>query len=660
MDQKLWYLPLIKNMKRKIELLAPAKNLECGIVAITHGADAVYIGANRFGARVAAGNSIEDIEKLCQFAHSYSAKVYVTVNTIVFDNEIEDTKRLLCDLQRIGVDAVLVQDMSVLLSVKELALGANSINTDFPISNTNSTPSTIISKLFSIPLHASTQTDNRTVEKVRWLHSIGFSRVVLARELSASEIAEIHRAVPEVELEVFVHGALCVSYSGQCYVSQHCFGRSANRGECAQFCRLKFQLEDAGNNKIDSPRYLLSLKDMCRIDNLEQLIDSGVTSFKIEGRLKDAIYVKNVVSAYSQKLNEIIKKSGGKLTRSSLGNVVYSFTPNLQKTFNRGFTNYFINGRNMGISSPDTPKAIGEFVGRVKEIRGMRIIVAGTSSFSNGDGLCYISSDHELEGFRVNRAENNFLIPAKMPQSLKAGISLYRNNDIQFERELSRETSYRKIPITLILSETDKGFCLKAKINGDSDDEITATVNLVSEKQDANTPQISNIVRQLTKLGDTPFMCTDVNFEPSDFNRFIPSSLLAGLRRDVSKLLTEAIAKNMQRERMRVQTVKENSLTPPPKLDISYLYNISNHVSRKFYESCGTDNVGDAFELKSRVSRPLVMQCRHCLRYSFGYCVKHGGKRPTWREPLSLTLPDGRRFPLEFDCKNCQMNVYAE
>ncbi|MDD7318207.1 MAG: U32 family peptidase [Prevotella sp.] len=622
-------------MKRQIELLAPAKDLECGIAAITHGADAVYIGANRFGARAAAGNSIEDIEKLCRFAHTYSAKVYVTVNTILYDDEIEDTRRLLSDFEKIGVDAVLVQDMAVLQSVECMP--------------------------HSFSLHASTQTDNRSVEKVKWLQSVGFRRVVLARELSAEEIAEIHRAVPDMELEAFVHGALCVSYSGQCYASQHCFGRSANRGACAQFCRLKFQLEDADGNKIDRPRYLLSLKDMCRIDNIEQLIDSGVTSFKIEGRLKDAAYVKNVVSAYSRRLDDIIRKSGGRLARASLGAVEYFFTPNLHKTFNRGFTDYFINGRSADISSPDTPKAIGEYVGKVKEIIGSRIIVAGTSSFANGDGLCYINGDRELEGFRVNRAENNFLIPAKMPSALKAGMSLYRNNDMQFERELSRETASRKIPITLMLSETDEGFSLKAKINGTADAvEIMATATLSAEKQDAKTPQQENIVRQLTKLGDTPFKCMEVYFEPSDFKRFIPSSLLSSLRRDVSALLTEAIVNNMKQERMSMQTEKERPYISPPASDIPYLYNISNRVARDFYKKCGAKNIGEAFELKAKMNNPLVMQCRHCLRYNLGYCVKHGGKRPTWHEPLVLTLPDGRRFPLEFDCKNCQMNVYAE
>ena len=360
----------------KIELLAPAKNLECGIAAIDHGADAVYIGAQRFGARVAAGNSVEDIAQLCTYAHQFGAKVYVTVNTIIYDEELEDTQRLLQDLQAANVDAILVQDMGLLSIVRSA----------FPLRYAKNCQ-------LSTDLHASTQTDNRTIEKVQWLRSLGFRRVVLARELSLKEIAAIHQAVPDVELEVFVHGALCVSYSGQCYASQYCFGRSANRGACAQFCRLPFDLEDADGNVIERGRHLLSLKDMCRIDQLEELMEAGAVSFKIEGRLKDIDYVKNVTAAYSQRLNEIIARHPDKYCRASLGSCTYSFTPNLQKTFNRGFTDYFLYGRKPNIFSPDTPKALGEYVGKVKEIRGNSFNVAGTASFANGDGLCFFKEE---------------------------------------------------------------------------------------------------------------------------------------------------------------------------------------------------------------------------------------------------------------------------
>ena len=347
---------------RAIELLAPAKNLECGMAAIDHGADAVYIGAARFGARAAAGNSIDDIRQLCAYAHTYGAKVYVTVNTILMDGEINDTQALIHQLYQAGADALLVQDMGVL-------------NMQLP----------------PIALHASTQTDNRTPEKVEWLRQRGFERVVLARELSAREIRDIHGAVPGVELEVFVHGALCVSYSGLCYASQHCFGRSANPGECAQFCRMKFDLEDANGKTIEHQRHLLSLKDLCQYDVLEQILDAGATSLKIEGRLKDITYVKNVTAAYSKRLDEIIARNPDKYRRASLGKCTYTFTPNLKKPFNRGFTHYFLAGRCPDIASFDTPKAMGEYVGHVKEISPRSFTVAGTATFANGDGLCYIN-----------------------------------------------------------------------------------------------------------------------------------------------------------------------------------------------------------------------------------------------------------------------------
>lgn len=373
---------------KQLELLAPARNLECGKAAIDHGADAVYIGAERFGARAAAGNSIADITELCRYAHMFNAKVYVTINTIIYDHELDATVCLLQELEQSGVDAILVQDMA------------------------------LVGRTGSMAMHASTQTDNRTVEKVRWLREIGFRRAVLARELSVNEISEIHQAVPDMELEVFVHGALCVSYSGLCYASQQCFNRSANRGECAQFCRLKFDLTDSNNKPIEEGRHLLSLKDMNQSSNICRLVEAGAVSFKIEGRLKDMAYVKNVTAAYSNILNDIVKGNPEKYRRASLGYCRYTFTPNLYKTFNRGFTTYFADGRNPDISSPDTPKAIGEFVGTVKELRGNSFTVAGISSFANGDGLCFINAERKLEGFRVNRAEGNRLFPLKMPQNL--------------------------------------------------------------------------------------------------------------------------------------------------------------------------------------------------------------------------------------------------
>ena len=612
---------------RTLELLAPAKNLECGIAAIDHGADAVYIGAPRFGARAAAGNSLDDIRQLCDYAHQFGAKVHVTVNTIIYDSELEETLRMIRQLQEVGVDALLLQDMGVMDAVRSFWKGE---------------------------LHSSTQCDTRSAAKVKWLQSLGFHRAVLARELSVSEISDIHEAVPDMDLEVFVHGALCVSYSGVCYASQHCFHRSANRGECAQFCRLKFDLQDDNGREIEHQRHLLSLKDMCQIDNLGELAQAGACSFKIEGRLKDVGYVKNVVSAYSQRLNEIVARYPKVYRRASRGVVNYHFEPNLKKTFNRGFTTYFSNGRQPDIVSFDTPKAMGEYVGKVKEIRGNSFNVAGTASFANGDGLCFINGDRELEGFRVNRAEGNRLFPLKMPEHLRPGMGLYRNNDVAFEKTLSGKTAERKIPVEIIFRPVEGGFEV---VSGN------ARAFVEFEHQEAKKPQIDNIIRQLGKLGNTPYVCSQVIVEDGGVY-FVPSSLLGELRR----LLVEEL-------QVRLETQDETSVLrkdpqaqkveawQPSYAAYPYLYNISNEQARTFYEGNGMVHGEPAFELagfSKDGKQPLLMQCRHCIRYSLGFCVKRGGKSPNWKEPLHLVLPDGKSFRLEFACKECQMNVYAE
>ena len=614
-----------------IELLSPAKDLECGIAAIDHGADAVYIGAKRFGARAAAGNSIEDIGRLCSYAHQFGAKVYVTVNTIVYDDELEETRMLLSELQQAGADAILVQDMAL-----------------FDIASAS-------------VIHASTQTDNRTAEKVRWLASLGARRVVLARELSAAEIADIHRQVPDVELEAFVHGALCVSYSGLCYASQHCFSRSANRGECAQFCRMKFDLIDADGQVLQHDRYLLSLKDLNQSQQLAKLIEAGVTSLKIEGRLKDINYVKNVTAAYSQLLDRYISQHSDRYARASLGHCTYTFTPNLDKTFNRGYTNYFLNGRQAGIASFDTPKAIGEFVGTVKEIRHNSFTVAGTAAFSNGDGLCFLSrpsaqspapTSQELQGFRINRAEGNRLFPLKMPTGLHPGMRLYRNNDQEMERTLAKQSAERKIPVTMSLRATDLGFALTMSLAG-ADNAKQASVSVNAEHQKAQTPQRENIIRQLTKLGGTIYECKEVDI-PADFDYFIPSSLLADLRRKATALAATTFAGKASQPAP--HTTKDEPEAPTYALP--YLYNVANRLARKFYSDRGV-STAPAFETKEPDGEAVIMQCRHCLRFALGHCVKHGGKAPTWHEPLYLRLGDGRQFRLQFDCKSCQMNVWS-
>ena len=607
-----------------LELLAPAKNLACGIAAIDHGADAVYIGASRFGARAAVGNSVDDIRQLCDYAHRFRAKVYVTVNTIVYDEELDATRQLLSELGEVGVDAVLVQDMAVLT-------------------------------MCQLPLHASTQTDNRSVEKVRWLREQGFVRAVLARELSLEEIATIHREVPDMELEVFVHGALCVSYSGICYASQHCFGRSANRGACAQFCRMPFSLVDADGKEVEHDRYLLSLKDMNQSDHLLELAEAGATSFKIEGRLKDISYVKNVTAAYSQQLNRIVSRYPDKYCRSSLGVCSYTFTPDLRKTFNRGYTTYFLQGRQPEIASFDTPKAVGEFVGTVKELRPDSFNVAGVSSFANGDGLCFYNG-HQLEGFRANRVVGNRIYPYRMPQGLKPGMRLYRNSDQEFERLLAKPSAERRIPIRISLQAIADGFELTATILSQSSALAPLTVSFTAEHQEAQKPPRENIIRQLSKLGDTIYVCSEVEI-PADFNFFIPNSLLSEMRRSLTdhlqrlgmKTQTHASAEAQEKATDRHVT----AVGTPPAYSYPYLYNISNRLSQTFYGA----NQQTAYELKGGAGP--IMQCRHCIRYSLGYCVKRGGKRPQWHEPLSLRLGDGRSFRLEFDCKNCQMNVFG-
>lgn len=608
----------------KLELLAPAKNLACGIAAIDHGADAVYIGASHFGARAAAGNSMEDIRQLCDYAHLFSVKIYVTINTILYDAELDATAQLIRQLYEAGADAVIVQDMAVLrLSIPPMAL------------------------------HASTQMDNRSVDKVRWLHDQGFKRVVLARELSVDEIAEIHRSIPDVELEVFVHGALCVSYSGLCYASQHCFGRSANRGACAQFCRMKFDLLDADGDEWEHQRYLLSLKDLNQSLYLEELIDAGATSFKIEGRLKDVAYVKNVVAFYSQRLDAIIAQHPGKYCRSSRGRCSYTFTPNLKKTFNRGFTTYFLHGRQFDrrhewaeVFSPNTPKAMGEFVGTVKELRRDSFNVAGTATFANGDGLCFVNSDRELVGFRVNRAEGNRLYPYQMPRQLRPNMALFRNSDQELERLLSHPSATRKIPIVMRLEAIADGFCLSAE---------GARVCVKCEHQHAVKSQWDNIQHQLSKLGGTPYECCKVEL-PDDFNYFIPNSILASLRQQLIDCLSNSACKNIgnSSHNDNPHHCQKPARVNPPAYAHPYFYNIANRQSRDFYGMVDLT----AYEVKG--GHGPLMQCRHCLRYALGYCVRYGGRQPQWREPLFLRLADGRRFRLEFDCHHCQMNVYGD
>lgn len=630
---------------RTLELLAPAKNLECGIAAISHGADAVYIGADHFGARASAGNSVADIHALCDFAHLFGAKVYVTVNTIIYEDELSATQELITRLAEVGVDALLVQDMST-LAMRRVALA----------------------KVGRVPLlHASTQMDNRTAEKVAWLRDLGFTRAVLARELSVDEIKAIHEAVPEVELEVFVHGALCVSYSGQCYASQCLFGRSANRGECAQVCRMSYDLVDADGRVVVKDRYLLSMKDMCQVDHLEQLADAGASSFKIEGRLKDADYVKNVVAAYSQRLNEIIKRRGGDYRRASWGRVDYAFQPDLAKTFNRGYTDYFLRGRQHGLPTMFTPKAFGEFVGTVKDLRGDSFRVSGMAAFANGDGLCFVKDQADgsarqgelLEGFRVNRVEGNRLFPFHMPRGLRRGMSLYRNNDVAFGKALAGETARRVVPVSMEFGATPDGFRLAMTVDTGEGKTLEWAVATPFEHQQANRPQEDNIRKQLSKLGGTIFEQKDLTIDQDAKGLFIPSSVLAQLRRDA----VEAFGKALVKATADVGLTRDQEGTGAPARFWSeeykkypYLFNVANREARAFYEAHGLSGMEPALET-AEPRGVVAMQCRYCIRYELGFCVRRGGKKPEWREPLTLRLGDGRGFRLDFRCGECQMNL---
>ena len=603
---------------RDIELLAPARDLTTGLEAIRHGADAVYIGAPKFGARAAAGNSVGDIAELVRFAHTYEVKVYVTLNTILFDNELDEARLLAEQLADIGVDALIVQDMALLSPTFKL-------------------------KDSALRLHASTQMDNRTAEKVAWLRNLGFEQVVLARELTLEEIREIHHKIPDVRLEVFVHGAICVSYNGQCYASQHCFGRSANRGECAQFCRMPFDLVDGKGNVLQKQRHLLSLRDMNRSAELEALLDAGASSLKIEGRLKDTAYVKNVVAYYRQRLDEIFRRRPDDFHRSSLGHEVITFTPNPAKSFNRLFTNYFLYGRTPDMANTCTPKSMGEPLPIMGEaVKGL---------LHNGDGLCYIDKNGTLAGFRVNRVDK-FSLP---PQEVMGEGRLYRNCDHDFEQQLSKPSATRKVAVRWLLKEVPEGFLLRL-----TREDGAQTENIFPYPHElARSPQKEQIMHQLSRLGDTPFEATAVDIEMSK-NWFIPGSLLAEWRR-------RTLPKPLLKENRKSMTQKA---TPLPLSEeqadsLSFLYNVANHAARQFYLDHGAKQVEWAMEVappkKTTGDEQLIMTCRYCIRHELGLCLKDEKRkaRDGSSSPLSLRLADGRLFRLNFDCNQCQMKIFA-
>lgn len=600
---------------RKIELLAPAKNIECGIEAINHGADAVYIGAPQFSARASAGNTLDDIEQLVTYAHQYNVRIYVALNTILRDDELPKVEALIWQLFNIGVDALIVQDM-----------GITQLN------------------LPPIPLHASTQIDNRTPDKVKFLQEVGFSQVVLARELSLDEIRSISEQV-SVPLEVFVHGALCVSYSGQCYLSQALSGRSANRGECAQLCRLPYTLVDSEGQVIREKKHLLSLKDLNLSEQLEDLLDAGVSSLKIEGRLKDLTYVKNVVAFYRQKLDSIIKRRH-EYIRSSSGTLSYTFTPNLEKSFNRGFSQYFLEGRKNNIWSIDSPKSVGEPIGRVIDVFDRFFVLENASILNNGDGLCFLDNKKDLQGIRVNRIDGDKIYLYEQNIALRKGTFVFRNFDHEFDKILSKKTSERKIELSILLREIPQGFALDAE----DEDDNTLTLAFEYKKELANKSQIENIKANLSKTGNTIFKVSDVRLDLSD-NWFIPASVLSDWRRlFIDKLLQ---LRNINYRRQLVKFSKtEHSYS---EKELTYLANVLNQKSIDFYAQHKSFVKQMAFEKQKQSNVPLMFT-KHCIKYSIGWCPKVKSERNIYKEPFYL-LYGGNRLRLEFDCLNCEMKV---
>ncbi|MFL1807019.1 U32 family peptidase [Plesiomonas shigelloides] len=603
----------------RLELLAPAKNLAFGIEAIKHGADAVYIGGPAFGARAAAGNSVADIEQLAAFAHRYGAQVFVALNTILKDSELAQAEVLAHQIWHAGADALIVQDLGLL-------------QCDLP----------------PIALHASTQLDNRTPEKVRFLQDVGFSQVVLARELSLEQI----RAVSEqtsVQLEFFIHGALCVAYSGQCYISHALTGRSANRGECAQICRVPCSLKTREGETLVQDQHLLSLKDMNQTANLRAMIDAGVRSFKIEGRLKDLSYIKNVTAWYRQHLDEILEERP-ELSRSSAGRSQYSFVPNPDKTFNRGSTDYFLLGRQPTITSFRTPKYIGEEVGKVTRVGPNWFEVSGETEFNNGDGLCYFNARQVVNGLRVNRAEGRRLFTAEPVRGLTVNTVLYRNRDQVFDGTLEKESATRQIGVTQHFSEAPDGFLLQMT----DEQGFSVSIPLVAEKSPANNPEraFQSIREQLAKLGNTLFYSQhiDVTLEQA---WFIPVSALNALRRQAVEALEVARINGYQRP-LRHQAVSNPAF---PQENLSYLGNVYNHAAENFYRMHGVDDIAPAYELNQEADEVSLMITKHCLRYTQNMCPKEvKGLKP---DPLVLEMGNDI-FRLKFDCKRCEMHVLGK
>lgn len=613
------------NKPRQLQLLAPARNADTAMQAILHGADAVYMGPSSHGARAAAANPVDDFARVADFAHTFGARVYATVNTIVYDSELSAVEHLIHDLYRAGVDALIVQDMAIL-------------QLDLP----------------PVALHASTQCDTRTPAKARFLQDVGFSQIVLPRELSPDEIRAFSREV-DVPLEAFCHGALCVCYSGDCRAGFMAAGRSANRGECPQMCRLPYDLIDGNGRKVISHKHLLSLLDLNRISLIGEMADAGVSSFKIEGRLKDEAYVKNTVAAYSRAIDSVVASSGGRFTRSSFGRSDIRFTPDLQRSFNRGYTTYiFPAGTDRRMAGLDTPKMTGSRIGTV--LRVARDCVTLTLdrgiSLANGDGLGYFRTDGTYDGFRVNRTEGARVFPATMPAGLKAGTVVYRNCDKAWNDTLARETATRTIGLSMTLRVTPSG-AIALDLKDERGAEATSMLMLDKPLLPARTPQTHQRLRVLEKLGDTPYRLDSID-DTVDIDTFIPASALATLRRNALSALDTSWRSRRPVER-RQQAV--SGVTLPDHSEITYRDNVANRLAEEFYRNHGATTVGLAVEVK-RPDKPVqVMECRYCIRRELGACLRTpGGKELA--PPLTLDTGRGTAYTLSFDCSRCTMSLH--
>lgn len=606
---------MLNKLMKEIELLAPAKDLECGIAAINCGADAVYMGAPKFGAREAAGNSLDDLSELIKHAHKYWAKVYVTVNTLLQDEELPQAVDLISSIYELGADGVIIQDTGLL----ECGLPP-------------------------IPIIASTQMHNNTPEKAAFLEKTGVQRLILARELDIEQIKAI-RKQSDVELEFFVHGALCVCYSGQCYLSYAAGGRSGNRGQCAQPCRKNYSLADADGNILVDNKHLLSLKDLNLSKHLKELIEAGVSSFKIEGRLKDKAYVSNVVTFYRQKLDAVLSELG--LRKSSSGSSMAGFIPDVDKTFNRGYTDYFLHGRDSLVGSIDTPKMMGEVVGKVLSIGKRHISLDSDVQLHPGDGICFFDRRGELRGTVVNAVHGNTITPDKLSW-IDCGTIIHRNHDHEFLTQLAKARVERRIPVEIKLSETPDGLVITA-----SDEDGNASENrIVCEKVLAQKPEqaLENIKKQLAKSGGTEFECVETKVELSEAY-FLPISTLNELRRAVLEDLTAVREKNRP---MRKGGIVKNDV-PYPAKELTFTGNVLNKKAEEFYRRHGVESIEPAAESGLDLQGRTVMTTRYCIRHQLNACLKK--EQASYKEPLYLVSAEGHRLQLKFNCTKCEMEI---